>query len=116
MTVFVNREKPRIDAKTVGGEGFYTREAIAPESELGPVVERYALITLEPQGRMGFHQHTGDFEIYYILKGTGEYNDNGNIVPCKPGDSFKCADGESHAIANTGDEPLEFVALIIKTV
>ena len=116
MAIFENREKVRIDATTIGGEGFYTRELITPDEAVGPVVERYAVITLEPHAKMGFHKHEGNFEIYHILKGIGEYNDNGTVVPCKPGDSFKCADGESHAIANTGDEALEFAALIIKTV
>ena len=65
---------------------------------------------------MGYHQHVGDFEIYYIVKGEGQYNDNGTIVPAKVGDVFRCADGEFHAIQNTGDEDLEFIALIVATL
>nr|MCR4870471.1 cupin domain-containing protein [Atopobiaceae bacterium] len=45
--------------------------------------------------------------------GTGEYNDNGTIVEVGPGDTTICSDGELHCLKNTGDVPLEFIALIL---
>ena len=41
---------------------------------------------LEPGCEVGWHIHHGDGETYYILKGTGEYSDNGNLVQVGPGD------------------------------
>lgn len=68
---------------------------------------------LAPGNSIGVHQHSGDNEIFYFLSGTGEYNDNGNIVTVNPGDVAVCSDGETHSIVNNGTVPLEFVALIL---
>ena len=62
---------------------------------------------------MGEHKHEGDNEIFYFLSGTGEYNDNGTKVQVGPGDTTVCNDGEMHGLVNTGDVPLEFIALIL---
>ena len=68
---------------------------------------------LAPGNSIGEHKHEGDNEIFYFLSGTGEYNDNGTIVQVGPGDTTICNDGELHGLVNTGDVPLEFIALIL---
>ena len=70
-------------------------------------------MTLAPGNSVGYHVHEGDNEIYYILSGTGEYNDNGNICTISAGDVTICNDGESHGLLNTGVEPIELIALIL---
>ena len=35
---------------------------------------------------LGFHVHQNEGEAYYILSGTGEFNDNGTIVTVAAGD------------------------------
>ena len=52
-------------------------------------------------------------EFYYILRGRGEYNDNGTLVELGPGDVSFTAPGEGHGILCVGDEPLEYIALIL---
>ncbi len=68
---------------------------------------------LAPGHTIGEHTHVGDNEIFYFLKGTGIYNDNGNQVRVYPGDTAVCNDGELHGLVNDGEEPLEFIALIL---
>ena len=68
---------------------------------------------LAPGRSVGDHTHTGDNEIYYFLKGSGVYNDNGSKVRVHAGDTTVCNDGEMHGLVNDGDEPLEFIALIL---
>ena len=68
---------------------------------------------LDPGCEVGWHIHHGDGETYYILKGHGEYNDNGTAVRVGPGDVTFVDDGEGHSLKNTGDEPLEAIALIL---
>jgi len=70
---------------------------------------------LAPGCEVGWHVHHGDGETYYILRGRGEYSDNGTIVPVGPGDVTYVGDGEGHSLKNTGTEPLEAVALILYT-
>ena len=73
----------------------------------------FSIITLEPGCSIGFHIHDKDAELFYIIKGTGEYSDNGNICTVNPGDVTICPTGTGHSMANKGTEPLEFVALIL---
>lgn len=73
----------------------------------------YAHIILEKDCGVGYHVHQGDGEIYYVLKGEGEYNDNGTVVTISAGDVTHTAPGEGHGITNVKDEPLEMIALIL---
>lgn len=68
---------------------------------------------LAPGNSIGEHYHSGDNEIFYILSGSAEYNDNGNKVTLVPGDVAVCNDGEMHGMVNNGAEPVEFIALIL---
>jgi quercetin dioxygenase-like cupin family protein len=43
----------------------------------------------------------------------GIYNDNGNKVDAVPGMVTFTPSGEGHAIKNTGDDMLTFIALIV---
>ena len=70
-------------------------------------------LILAPGYSIGEHRHEGDNEIFYFLKGSGVYNDNGTPVRVFPGDTAICNDGELHSLVNDGDEPLEFIALIL---
>lgn len=70
-------------------------------------------MTLLPGNTIGEHTHEGDNEIFYILSGSAIYNDNGTEVRVGAGDTLICNDGESHAMVNDGDEPVQFIALIL---
>ncbi len=73
----------------------------------------FARVAIQPGHILPSHRHDGETETYYILSGHGLYDDDGQLRPANPGDVFFCADGHSHGIRCTGDEPVEFVALII---
>lgn len=116
MAVYNDRTPIKIDAVAIGGSGFYYREPLVEGVEnLGETVKYFAKITVLPGTVMKTHQHTGDYEVYYIIQGEGEYDDNGTIVPAYPGCVFQCKDGECHGITNTGKEDLVFIALIVST-
>lgn len=70
-------------------------------------------VVLELGTELGWHVHEGDGETYFIIRGEGEYNDNGAVTTVAAGDVTFVGDGEGHSIKNTGSEPLEFVALIL---
>ena len=68
---------------------------------------------LEPGCEIGWHIHHGDVETYYILKGHGEYSDNGTLVTLGPGDVAFVDDGEGHSLKNVGRDTMEVIALIL---
>ena len=68
---------------------------------------------LEPGCEVGWHVHHGDGETYYVLKGQGEYSDNGTMTTLGPGDVAFVDDGEGHSLKNVGQETMEVIALIL---
>ena len=74
----------------------------------------FAHTILPPGSSIGVHQHVGNTEPYYILKGTGIFTDaDGSRIEVKAGDACLIQCGESHGMENVGDEDLEMIALII---
>lgn len=69
--------------------------------------------TLEPGASIGYHEHHGEFEAYYILNGTAKLSDNGTDVILHAGDVAYTPDGEGHGIENIGEDKLDIIALII---
>ena len=85
---------------------------LEPEELYG--LGRFFGVTLIPPGASnGLHTHKGDFETYYILRGTAEVNDNGTLHILGPGDMVQCRSGQSHAIRNIGSDMLEYIAIIL---
>ena len=97
-----------------GGKGKLIMKHLLGPAELKDKCGMYASVTIEVGAALGYHEHHGEAEAYYILSGEGLYSDNGTPTPVKPGDVLYCADGTGHGLENTGSEPLVFMALIIK--
>jgi quercetin dioxygenase-like cupin family protein len=86
---------------------------ITGPEELNDKGRLFAKITLNPGCSIGYHVHEGDAELFYILKGTAEYNDAGEIRTVTAGDVTVCPTGTGHGIANKTDEVVELVAVIV---
>lgn len=96
-----------------GGAGHVLVEPLLDEEGLGKAGKLFAKVTLKPGFEVGHHEHHDEIEAYYILSGTGMYEDNGQAMPVEPGDVLYCDDGHGHGVKNTGTEDLEFIALIL---
>ena len=96
-----------------GGKGHVIIEHILGEPELNGKCGLYAKVTLEPGCSLGRHTHTKESETYYILSGSGIYDDNGSVRPVTAGDVTYTPDGSFHVLVNAGDTDLVFMALII---
>ena len=86
---------------------------ISGPEELNEKGRLFSKITLEPGCSIGFHTHDKDAELFYILRGTAEYSDNGAICTVTAGDVTICPTGTGHGIANRGTETVELVAVIV---
>ncbi len=112
----VRRENERtVDIKNMfGGPGLARLVRIREDpEELYGKGRVFSHLFLEPGCGVGYHVHQGDGEVYYILKGQGEYDDNGQTVTVGPGDVTFVEAGEGHALLNTGSETLEAIALVL---
>lgn len=102
----------KIDAMC-GGKGQIIIKHILGEKELNGKCNLYAEVTIPPNCSLGYHEHHGESETYYILSGEGIYNDQGKMHPVKPGCVTYTGSGSGHALENSGDKDLKFMALII---
>jgi len=97
-----------------GGDGKAKIEHLwKSKAELGaPSTRLFAKVTLEPGCGIGTHPHDKEEEVYVILKGEAEVEDNGVNAILKPGDTILTGNGASHSIKCHGSSPLEFMAVI----
>ena len=95
-----------------GGDGYILVESLLNQEQMGPNCRMYAKVTLKPGCEIGAHDHIGESETYYILQGTGIYQDNDQKYQVKEGDALYCKNA-THGLKNTGENDLVFVALIL---
>ena len=68
---------------------------------------------MPPGAGIGVHKHGAEDEVYIVTQGTGMLNDGETETRVGVGDAILTGNGESHAIANDGEEPLEIIAMIM---
>lgn len=96
-----------------GGAGSVTFRHLFKKEEITARTRLCAVLTLPPGTSIGTHQHDGEDEVYYILKGRGVLDDGKTRTTVSAGDAVLTGRGESHAIANSGDSDLEILATIM---
>ena len=97
--------------ENANGKGQVVVKYILDDNELNAKCKMFAEVTIAPGCSLGYHEHHGESETYYIIKGQGEYDDNGTKRPVTVGDKDASRWLWSW-YANTGDEDLVFMALI----
>ena len=96
-----------------GGKGTVEFHHILKEEELYGHGKLYAKVVIRPHSSIGMHQHVGNTEPYFILKGNGVFVDNdGSRTDVTSGDVCVIEPGQSHSMENNSDENLEMMALI----
>ena len=95
-----------------GGPGIAKFTKIVSEDGLAGKGRLFNVVNLKPGCAIGSHKHSGELEIYYVLKGQGTYDDNGTAVQVKPGDVTVCNEGVVLCILNSGTEVMVLIALI----
>lgn len=97
-----------------GGAGYITKEELITPMQRGEACRMFNRVTLKPGCEIGHHEHHGEAEAYYIISGTGMYEEDGQAIPVEPGDVTYCDDGHGHGLKNNGTEELAIIALILK--
>ena len=112
MTKANERETLKIENMS-GGAGYILKEVLLGKEEMGEYCKLFGQVTLKPGCEIGYHEHHGETETYYIVEGSGVYTDNGEKYPVETGDVTFCKDGSGHGLLNTGDEDMVIIALIL---
>ena len=96
-----------------GGKGEITLKHILGDEEMHGNCTLFAEVTIPVGASLGYHEHFGESETYFVVSGVGEYDDNGEKRIIKAGEMTYTPDKKGHSITNAGDEDLVFMALII---
>lgn len=107
-----SQRKSFVVASNKEGIPDFHKKEIVPIEDLCGSGRLMAQITLPSGAQVADHSHQDEFEVYLILTGEGEYNDNGTSVKVSAGDVTLCRDGETHGLVNTGKSDLSFAAFV----
>lgn len=89
-------------------------EVLAPADLPGRTLKFVHDDILPPGASVGLHPHAGDEEYYYILSGAGEMEMDGQKHPVAAGDIAAVFPGGSHALANTGADPMRILVFCVQ--
>jgi len=96
-----------------GGNGNVQFEHIwEPASEMKSHTRMFAKLILEPGCSIGKHEHAAEEEVFYILRGTAQIDDNGTLRTLHAGESCLTGGGAAHSLLNAGTDTLEVLAVI----
>lgn len=106
-------DKKMIIENPHGGMGSITVYKILTSEDTLGNVSLFAKVIINPQTTIGYHQHIGEAETYYVLKGQGFFiNNQKERIPVKPGDVCSIEVGQSHGMENLSDHEMEIMALV----
>ncbi len=110
----VRHEEPVRKENLRGGEGHVVLYPILSPEELMGHGTMYARVVIPPHCSIGWHQHVGNTEPYYILKGEGVFvDDDKSRIVVHAGDICTIQCGQWHSMENNSEEDLEMIALVI---
>ena len=70
---------------------------------------------LPPNTSIGYHQHNGIEEVYYLMSGSGRMTVNDVTWDVKEGDAIPCTLHDSHGLYNNSDKNLEILVISAAT-
>lgn len=97
-----------------GGDGSILLNHLATQEQTFNHCRMVVRAVLEPGSSMGYHAHENEIEFFYVLEGAIEVNDNGNTVVVYPGDTVFSGEGEGHSLRAHGDQPAEYLAIVVR--
>ena len=73
-----------------------------------------AILELEPGVSIGQHDHTGEWELFYLLEGELHGLEMGREIVLRPGDSTLTGGGQEHRLENRGTAVARVLAVIAR--
>ncbi len=103
----------QLNEKMRGGDGVIEITHIFKQEDLKGKARLCAKITVNPGCSIGLHEHDNEEEIFYVIRGRGIIDDNGEKREVSVGDAVLTGGGATHMVENNESEPLEMLAVIL---
>jgi mannose-6-phosphate isomerase-like protein (cupin superfamily) len=98
-----------------GGKGAGKLQAFFKAEEFSTPLCAFTILTLDPGVSVGYHQHVGSEEVYWVLEGKGMARDDQESAELVPGDALLCREGHFHGIENPGPGPLRILTVMVNS-
>jgi mannose-6-phosphate isomerase-like protein (cupin superfamily) len=96
-------------ASISGTEFFVTKDGSTIRELHRTELQSLAEATLEPDEATQRHYHRAAEEIYFVLKGSGRMEVDGDTKMIRPGDAVLIPAGAWHTLENNGNSDLRFL-------
>ena len=73
-------------------------------------------LTMPAGSTIGMHTHVGNCEVVYVLAGSGVCYYDDTVYPVKAGSILYCPEHHAHSICNTGEEVMELLGVLPKSL
>lgn len=109
------KNENRLDLRTQlrGGTGEIKMYHLFEENEMMGKAKMCTRLVVEPGCSIGSHFHDPEAEIYYVIQGNLEMDDDGVTRQMHAGDIMITGNGAKHGLHNTGDKTAEVFAIIL---
>lgn len=99
------------------GVGEVEIQKIIDDEDINQGIKMIAKVIIKPKSSIGYHKHTDEGEIYYILEGEGVFIDEkGKRNFVKNGDACITRNNQSHGIENNSDKDVSIIAIVFNDV
>ena len=86
---------------------------IAARGDLPEKCRLFAEIVVPSGASMGYHEHSGETEFYYVLEGEGILDDGHSRSVIRKGDTVVTGNGAGHSVENESGADLKMLACIV---
>ena len=111
---FAKKDKREVQEKCHGGSGQIVFRKLFDKNDFDSSLEFLHETEVLPGSTIGYHKHTGNEEIYYVIKGKGLMTVDGEENEVKNGDAVITQSGSSHSLKNIGKNNLKIIVFEAK--
>ncbi|MCQ2552883.1 MAG: cupin domain-containing protein [Clostridia bacterium] len=110
--MYILKDQMVVEQKTEvrGGIGTLSFKNIVPGDALYKAGTMLAEITIPAGCSVGAHDHTENFEWYYIIQGEAKVTDGSEEKILTAGDAEICGEGNTHSVTNVGTTDVKLLA------
>lgn len=108
------KAKRVIQKKCHEGEGSIIFREVFSDKDFKSPIEFLHETSIKPNSTIGYHKHSGNEEVYYILQGKGLMTVDSEDRIVSPGDAVVTSSGSSHGLKNIGNSNLNIIVFEAK--
>ncbi len=94
----------------VGRKGVRDKKLIYPETGFEASTLCLGVVEIDPGHHSPLHRHNCE-ELYYVIEGAGEVEQDGEFFPIGKGDAVLNPTNIAHRVHNTGDVPIRMAVV-----